>query len=442
MRTQHAENTHRSYTFTEWLETYQNSSTRAAYHSGVGSFLRSVYQTDAQVRELADRYIKETRRGKRDFGRDLLDYINSTQKGQTYAQKARLGKAMPPMSLHLCLAATKNFLSYCCDIEIPNKDWRIIRNHGPKGTRARTQEADFTSDVIRRILLHCDIRLKALILVLIASGVRVGEALQLKLDDIDLEASPAVVHVRGEYAKEGDAYTSFIGGEAKGALLEWLKVRENFMAFAASRAHNSSKRKANPWRRELVPPSENSVFPFTYTSARLAFERALKAADLYVKDKSTGISTIRVHMCRKYFLSQAKTKMPSEVAEAMVGHASYLSDAYRRYNTQQLAEFYRKAEPALLIFQDSRPLEQLDERNRQFDEIVRHNQSLSAELANIKADQSKLQDFVMNALSQITGVNLTEPIAIDAKKMEFTVGNPATVAPAIQLKGEKKRVSE
>ena len=123
MRTQTriVEDIQQSYTFPQWLDSYQSKATQAAYHSGVGSFLRSIYQTDEPVEQLAERYIKETKRGKRDIRKDLLDYIGFTQKGQAYTSKVKAGKAMPPMSLHLCLAATKNFLSYRCNIDISNK---------------------------------------------------------------------------------------------------------------------------------------------------------------------------------------------------------------------------------------------------------------------------------------------------------------------------------
>jgi predicted RNase H-like nuclease (RuvC/YqgF family) len=57
----------------------------------------------------------------------------------------------------------------------------------------------------------------------------------------------------------------------------------------------------------------------------------------------------------------------------------------------QLAEFYKKGESALLIFQDSAPLEELDTRNRQFDEVARRNQALDAELQNLKAENESLQ---------------------------------------------------
>ena len=78
----------------------------------------------------------------------------------------------------------------------------------------------------------------------------------------------------------------------------------------------------------------------------------------------------------------------------------FLSDSYRRYNTHRLAEFYRKGEGALLIFQDSAPLEELDIRNKQFDEIVRHNQALVSELANIKTRMARWDAFFVKGFNK------------------------------------------
>lgn len=268
----------------------------------------------------------------------------------------------------------------------------------PKGNRARTVEDDLTRERLRKILLHCDIRLKALVLFLVSSGIRAGEALKLTLDDVTLETNPAVVYVRGEYAKEGEPYVTYISTEAKEALQEWLRVRAGFLADSAYRAFNlKNGRKAKPWKVEVTPPSESAIFPFSYVSAGVAFRNALKGAGLLREDKVTHIHTIHLHMLRKYFMSQMKLKIPETLVEAYAGHTGYLDDAYRRYNSQQRAEYYRKGEPAVLIFQDAEKLEQLsgeaDTRTKQFDEIVRYNSTLVAELGNLRARVARWEAF-------------------------------------------------
>jgi len=55
--------------------------------------------------------------------------------------------------------------------------------------------------------------------------MRIGEALQLKLDDVDLNSDPVRVNLRAEISKSGNMRISFISSEAKEAVAEWLKVR-------------------------------------------------------------------------------------------------------------------------------------------------------------------------------------------------------------------------
>lgn len=398
-------NEEKTQTFEQFLESYTQSATRHTYHAGINSFLKSVYQTDEKTETLASRYIKEVLAGKRDCTRDVGDFI-------TYTQTGRAHKPMPPSSVKLYTVATYGFLAQCCGIDIPTRVRRMLRQKMPKGGRARTIEDDLTREKLRKILHHCDIRLKALFLLLVSSGIRVGEAIQLKLDDVTLEAAPPVVHVRGEYAKEGDPYTSFISSEAKEALQEWLKVREDFIKDTAYRAHNIERRKFRPWQKQVTPPAENSLFPFTYNSAQKAFIHVLQEADLYTQDKTTGIATIHIHMLRKYFLSQIKTKIPSEVAEALVGHAGYLSDAYRRYNTQQLAEFYRKGESALFILQDTAQLEvlngEVDKKDRQLAELVTYNQTLLAKNESLQDTISKWDAYFMEKFGKPTAQTADE----------------------------------
>jgi integrase len=214
-----------TYTFNQWQASFSNKGSRRAYFDGVRSFLSCIYQNKESTEELAERYIQETKAGKRNYVKDLVAFIG------TWGDR-------PPLTLHLYLSGTKSFLLYCRDIDIPTKTQRMLRQRMPKGRRARTVEDELTRDKLRKILLHCDVRLKALILVLLSSGIRIGEALRLTTDDIVLDSNPPVIHIRGEYAKEGEPYNSFISSEAKEALLEWLPIRADFVTDNAYRIYS------------------------------------------------------------------------------------------------------------------------------------------------------------------------------------------------------------
>jgi integrase len=431
--------------YEQWLNSYRQESTRHTYGTAMGSFLRSVYQTDEKTDALATRYIAEARAGKRNCTRDVGDFI-------TYAQTDKVRKSkkpLPPNTLKLYIAVTYGFLSQCCGTEIPISVRRMFNRKMPKGSRARTVEADLDKSTIRKILLHCDVRMKALILFLLSSGIRISEALQLKLDDVVLEAMPSVVHVRGEYAKEGDGYTSFLSSEAKESLVEWLKLRENYVASSAYRVHNVEHRTYRPWQRQPKLPEETAIFPMSYNAAEKAFGIALKQAGLYSKDKETGIASIHLHCFRKFFLSSTKTKIPSEIAETLVGHATYLSDSYRRYTTAQLAEFYRTAENALLVFQDTAQLESLNgevnKKDRQITDLLAYNMQLQSKLADHESRIARWEAFTKKFMA-MTPEQLTEVGNAAAQNLaeqdhaEFE-GLFGKAEPVVLSKSRKKRAT-
>ena len=82
---------------------------------------------------------------------------------------------------------------------------------------------------LRKLIMHMPVHGKALYLLLSSGGMRIGEALQLKLNDVNFNLNPVRVEIRGEYTKTGDPYFSFISKEAKEALTEWLKNRGQYL---------------------------------------------------------------------------------------------------------------------------------------------------------------------------------------------------------------------
>jgi integrase len=310
-----------------WLQTYAKPNTRRVFLAGVRHFLTSVYGEVESLEEAAARYIGECRGGQRDWFKDLLKYAADLH-------------GRPPRSARAFMTGAKSWLEYCLDVELTRRQSRLLLGRLPKGSKARTEEAELSREVLRRVLAHADVKGRALFLLLASSGVRIGEALQLKLEDVDLSVDPPTVTVRGEYTKSGDAYTTFMSSEAKEALEQWLRVRESYIQSAANRGRGLGRTK------HVEDPR---LFPFSVSVAEQMWYTAIEKAGLNSRDPSTGRYRLRIHMLRKWFISQAKLAAPENIVEAWAGHSGYLDEAYRRYTRQQLAEYYRKAEPYLLI---------------------------------------------------------------------------------------------
>ncbi|MCZ7401226.1 MAG: tyrosine-type recombinase/integrase [Candidatus Methanoperedens sp.] len=205
----------------EFLELYPKRNSKLVYRAGIHAFLEFIYGSHrdgvkatksemAGFETLAKQYFSE----KRDYADDLIRFAASLH-------------TKPPMSAKSYMAGVKEYLGYN-GVELTVRQLKTIRLKLPKGS-ARTIEKDLDIEAINKVLQHTDIKGRSLILTLASSGMRIGEALQITLDNVDLKAKPAAITVRGEYTKTGEQRLVYVSGEAVEALTEWLKVRENYL---------------------------------------------------------------------------------------------------------------------------------------------------------------------------------------------------------------------
>ena len=97
-----------------------------------------------------------------------------------------------------------------------------------------TQDRAPTSDELRRILTHTNARGKALITLLASSGMRIGEALSLRVKDLDFTKTPTTIRLRAEVTKARLAWYCFLSNEAATLLRDFLVERIDDAAFVAS----------------------------------------------------------------------------------------------------------------------------------------------------------------------------------------------------------------
>jgi len=347
----------------DFLKMYSSANTVRAYRWALVEFFKTVYGEDeSRVEELAERYFSE----KRDYEVDIQNFLVAI-------------RGRPPKSVKLMIAAVRTFLVEN-GVELPQKFWRRLRGR-IKGNRALTLDKVPSNLELRKIIMHMPIQGKAFFLTLAGSGMRIGEALKLKLDDVDLNVEPARVSVRGEYTKTGNPRVTFISREAKEAIQEWLKVRSEYLEAASARSHLYGKSVEDP-----------RLFPFESTTAYSMWRNALKKAGYKTRDKSTNRHQIHPHVLRKFFRTRLGSVIPVDVVEALMGHEGYLTEVYRRYSMEELAKFYKEGEHALLIFTEAAEVASLkaeiEERNRQLQALVN---SLAAENLELKSKVARLE---------------------------------------------------
>ncbi len=317
----------------DFLALYRKESTRKAYNRGLRRFIEYIYAVPAEARGAVDydglslQYLQE---GGRDTVADLRGFVTALA---DYAPKTAL----------LYWAATLMWLAEN-GRELSAREQRRLGSRLPKGG-AQTLDVAIDHQFLRQILPHMTLLGRALVLVMASSGMRLGGALSITLEDTDLEASPARLYVRGPGAKGGAPRMTFITAEAAETLREWLKVRDQYLQASCNR--NAGLVRAG--RSRAKDTEDDRLFPVSKKTCWDSWNRALAAADLDQRDPVTGRLKRTYHGLRKFYLSQAKLVIPAEIPEALAGHRGYLTDAYRRYTEEQLEDYYRQAEPQLTV---------------------------------------------------------------------------------------------
>ena len=115
-------------------------------------------------------------------------------------------------TVHAHARAVRAFLRFAYE-----EDWveELVTVRMPRVEQKRMEV--LSREDVRRIIKVCGPRDRALVLSLIDSGLRRGEALSLDWDDVDLRTG--AVHVRR--GKGGKARVTYIGAKTRRALLRW-----------------------------------------------------------------------------------------------------------------------------------------------------------------------------------------------------------------------------
>ena len=350
-------------TIVEWLSRYKPN-TKQTYQSALflfldhinGSPVRSGYVTDANKKKYEKIAAEHLIGG--DFGKDIEGFIKSLE-----------GK--PPKTVKVYVAAIREWLIYN-RVQLTDFDKREIKRQLPKGG-AVSFEAELDHEKIRLLLAHADSSwIRAIIIMLASSGMRINEVLTLTPADIERTGKCWRVKISGKNTKSREKRYTFISSEAVASLQAWELERTKYLNGKGD---------------------DERIFPMSDENVRVAFGNVLKKAGIFNQDKDTKRSDLTPHAFRKFFLSQIKIGMPSEVAELLAGHNGYLSDAYRRYSVQQVRELYEKSE-RLITIQAPKELQEIESefKTRMQDQGV-ILERVVAENAEMKSLILKQQEF-------------------------------------------------
>jgi len=359
----------------KFLEGYSSNNTKRMYQNSLNGYFKHI-GVDSNT------YFNQ----KRDYEEDIRGFHVAIK--DKYA----------PKSVRLKISVVKSFLIEN-EVELSQRFWRSI-SRKTRGSRALTLDKVPTNAELKSILTHTSGKGTALFLMLASSGMRIGEASQIKVSDVDLTSDPPRINIRGGYTKTGNSRFTFISTESREAIHEWLKIRDDYLKTSVGR---SSKYKKSS--------DDDRLFPFETATARFMWKSAIEKAGLDGRDAHTGRYEIHIHVLRKFFRTQMATKIPRDIVEALMGHEGYLTEVYRRYSVKQLAEFYLKAENTVTVFRDQNGVKRLrkeiDTKMEGYDDLIER------QAIKIKDLEGKLVEYEQSKeleLGKIVTVILDGPV--------------------------------
>jgi len=358
---------------TTFLELF-DISTQRAYGHALRRFFTCVYGVrPTELDTISAQYLSDIEAGTRDPADDLVRAI------------AKLQKKYAPSTVGLTRAAVTSFL-LDKHIELSQSDQRRIKIRSPRKTIVAEEEI-FTRDHLRKILPIMTPRDRSLVLVLLSSGGRIGEVMQLRMKDVDLDSTPASVHFRRETTKTKKARSSFLTQEAVDAVHGWLLVRDQYLQASI----NKNRGLVAVGRARDKDPDDDRLFPFHRTSFDTAWARALERAGLDRRCELTGRHTLHPHGLRTAFRTWLGAAAGPDVAEVLMGHEGYLT-TYRKYTEEDLRGAYSRHCHVLCVVGGSEEIaRQVADQREAMEEIRGENETLRQELAGIKADMLEVQ---------------------------------------------------
>jgi integrase len=247
-----------------------------------------------------------------------------------------------PKGIHSRLSVVKGFLRHLkADISSDTCKQRVRL---PRNIHNR--EKPITKDIILQLLRNIPPKLQTVILVLSASGMRLGELVQFRLEDVDFTTNPVTIRLRAETTKTRTEREVYLTNEATESLKDYLKrvfqwdeSTENFhlqnkTVFASPNADNPKNKQPPHLQSESL--LQNILRYHTK-----------KIPQLCIKNEN-GRNVIHFHSLRKFFRTIVGDKCGRDFAEDMIGHRFYM-DTYYQLTTEKRKEMYLDAEPFLTI---------------------------------------------------------------------------------------------
>jgi site-specific recombinase XerD len=255
-----------------------------------GQYLHHKYRRNCQPNTLQQAATSLTQffRFYRDSGKQRLQQM--TREDLEAFVEYQQDRGLKPRSVRTRLCAVYAFIHFLIEHEVLG--YELLERRIKIKLPDQLPRAMDAGDVKQLLSVIDHVRDRALILLLLRTGMRIGELLKTKVHDVDLSNQRILIY---QADKTGLGRVVYYSGDAHAALLSWLKVRDSF--------------------KEMLFYSRGRQ-SLGYEGARCMFNKYLQKAEL-------GFSGYSLHCLRHTFATDLlNARMPLECLRVLLGHTS------------------------------------------------------------------------------------------------------------------------
>jgi hypothetical protein len=208
------------------------------------------------------------------------------------------------------------------------------------------------------------------------SGMRLNEALHLRMDDIHFTNGMNLIDIR--QTKSGNPRDGFFTNEAKEYVQQYLENRTRYLKQAVARSKRFKK-----------SMDDDRLFPFESMTAYKIWNGALEKAGLNQKDRETHYHVLRVHSLRKFTRTRlGHAGVTRDIIDAIMGHEQGEDRSYQRYTQQEKWKAHKSAWHEFAIFGSPAELTELDNQLQQHQTTI---SVLTQRISRLEQENQKLQ---------------------------------------------------
>jgi len=325
----------------------KSPSTKRAYKTHLVAFFQ--YHNIEDI----DNYVKDTRII--DNKKQKIKYLDKIEKDISiywnyinYDDKNKFKGKTP----YLFLSAIKMFLITNNTYELDNL-WIKLQKNG-HGNVTQTKTDVLSKEQLKKIFSYSNPESKALFMIQITGGFRIGDVLNLELDNFDNLYEKEYPRIRYISQKTNTEVKTRITPEAKKYLIEYLHQKNKFVEIRTKRGNHNRKSKLK----------ENKIFPMALGNVETIWNTMLKNAGFYILDKETNRPIYGTHSLRRYFLTNFSDR---EWGDYFSGHITARSREYRKPTQEELDKKYIEHSKKLFILEDNLDIKELEKTNQEFE---------------------------------------------------------------------------